>query len=130
MQAKYFVKQKLQVNTFDIDIAGHLNNIVYVQWIEILRTKLFTDFFDFKNIVNSNKYPVVISTNIDYKKQIKLFDEVEASFWLDKTEKCFCYFKFEVKVNDILMAKALQKCVIIELGTNKIINPKDFVKEL
>ena len=39
------VKLDLIINTYDIDVAGHVNNAVYVQWLEKLRTKLFTEYF-------------------------------------------------------------------------------------
>lgn len=63
------------VHTYDIDFAGHLNNIVYVRWIEQLRTKLFNQYFNLQELLSNNLYPVVISTNITYKKALKLFNK-------------------------------------------------------
>lgn len=63
------------VHTYYIDIAGHLNNIVYIKWIEQLRTKLFNNYFNLQELLSNNLYPVVISTNITYKKALKLFDK-------------------------------------------------------
>lgn len=127
MKNKYYINQKIQLNTYDIDVAGHINNIVYIKWIEKLRTKLFIDFFDFEKIINSNYYPVVISTNIEYKKQIRLFDEVNAKFWLEKFERSIWVFNCNIETNGNLAAKSIQKCVLLELKENKIVNPSKFI---
>lgn len=37
-----FIEVPLFVNTYDIDVAGHVNNIVYVRWLEDMRNELFS----------------------------------------------------------------------------------------
>jgi acyl-CoA thioesterase FadM len=35
------VELSLNVNTYDIDVAGHVNNIVYIRWLEDMRNILY-----------------------------------------------------------------------------------------
>ena len=43
-----FIEMPLMINTFDIDAARHVNNVVYIRWLEELRTKLISSICDFK----------------------------------------------------------------------------------
>ncbi len=47
------------IKTYDIDIAGHVNNIVFVRWLEELRVKLFEQTLPIVDLIKENKFPVV-----------------------------------------------------------------------
>ena len=108
------------VHTYDIDFAGHLNNIVYVRWIEQLRTELFNKYFNLQELLSNNLYPVVISTNITYKKALKLFDRPEGIIHY----LCFSHgiitLTFEIKQGVKIAAYGEQKCVLMDLNTGKM----------
>lgn len=119
------VSMKFTVNTYDIDAAGHLNNIVYVRWLEDLRNKLFEKIFDFKKLIEAKYYPVVIFTEINYKRQIKLFEEPEGVMWIYNKSHGVYFLEAKITVDNVTAALAIQRCVILDLKTNKIIvNPK------
>ena len=63
-----YVKLNPQIKTYDIDIAGHVNNNVFIKWFEDLRIKLFNEHFMLPKLLSNNIYPVVVSTEIFYKK--------------------------------------------------------------
>ncbi len=52
---------ELEVYSFHIDFLGHVNNIVYIQWMEIGRTKLLEaiDLHTHK-ILNQGFAPVLV----------------------------------------------------------------------
>ena len=108
------------VHTYDIDFAGHLNNIVYVRWIEQLRTKLFNQYFNLQELLSNNLYPVVISTNITYKKALKLFDKPAGIIHF----LCFSHgiitLKFKIKHGEKIASFGEQKCVLMDLNTGKM----------
>ena len=91
-------KQKASINfeikTYEIDIAGHVNNIVYVKWLEDLRCKLFEKILPIDNLLYLNLYPVVTSTNIVYKKQLKLSDKPVGSIWIENIQHNMMILKF------------------------------------
>ena len=70
-----FSEITLTVNTYDIDIAGHVNNIVYIRWLEDLRNKFFSQIHSMEKLLEANHYLFVVSSDVRYKKQIKLFDK-------------------------------------------------------
>lgn len=125
MDLNFQTESELEVKTYDIDAAGHVNNIVYVRWLEDLRNMLFKKMFDFNNVLTKEYYPVVVSTNIKYKKQLKLFDTPLGNIKLVDYNHGVMNLKIEIKLNDNIAASAEQKCVLINLKTSKMILQKE-----
>lgn len=114
------VKLPLLVSTYDIDIAGHVNNIVYIRWLEDLRNLFFYKFISFENLLKKNLYPVIASTNIRYYKQIKLFDEPKGFLWLEKISRVILNFSAEFVVGNLVAASAEQRCIIYNFKESKM----------
>jgi len=121
------VENDFIVTTYDIDIAGHLNNVVYVRWLEDLRRIFFDEHYPVKNLLSLNLYPVIASTNIKYKRQIKLFDKPKGFMWLEKIDRIILKLKAEFTVNGSVAAFAEQKCVIYNLETSQIVKPPEII---
>ena len=117
---KISVKLKPEIKTYDIDIAGHVNNIVYIKWFEELRTKLFNKYFNLRNLLSDNLYPVVISTNIIYKKSLNLFDKPVGIITLKCCNHSIITLKVEIKLEEKIAAFGEQKCVLMNLKTGKM----------
>jgi acyl-CoA thioester hydrolase len=116
---KYF-ESVLQVKTYDIDIAGHVNNIVYIRWIEDLRAELFSQIYPLEKLLEINYYPVVISTELKYKGQLKLFDNPIGKIILENYSHGVIHLKVEITNNDSMVFTATQKCVLMNLDTQKM----------
>lgn len=112
----------LNINTYDIDAAGHVNNIVYLRWLEDLRTKLISSICNFNKLVEEGLYPVVVSTSINYKKPLELFDSPVGTMKLESINHGIFTIKAEIKVETGIVTTAEQKCVIMNLNTRKMIN--------
>jgi acyl-CoA thioester hydrolase len=119
MNQKY-AELKLNINTYDIDIAGHVNNIVYVRWFEDLRTKLFNIYFNLQDLLSNNFYPVVISTDINYKKSLRLFDKPVGIMSIECFNHGIIVLKTEIKINGKIAAYGKQKCLLMNLKTGKM----------
>ncbi|MEJ5351363.1 MAG: thioesterase family protein [Melioribacteraceae bacterium] len=120
----------LTINTYDIDAAGHVNNIVYIRWLEDLRTKLFLNICDFENILKNDYYLVVISTSITYKKQLKLFDSPVGIMILDNIEHGIITLTAQIGSEKQINAYAEQKCVFINLKNSCMLNQELTLKFL
>jgi acyl-CoA thioester hydrolase len=114
----------LAIGTYDIDAAGHVNNIVYIRWLEDMRIKLFTALCDFQGIYNNKYFPVVISTEIKYRKQLKIFDEPTGLMEYAGHSHGIITLKAFIKLGNVISAHAEQKCIMLNLSTNKMINDK------
>ncbi len=120
---------KFDINTFDIDIAGHVNNAVYIHWLEILRTKLFAEHFNLKRLLKMNIYPVVVSTTIEYNKYLKLFDNPVGIMTVDKTEHGMIFLSAKITAENKTAASSMQKCILLKLNTAKALKGSE-VKEI
>ena len=114
----------LVIKTYDIDIAGHVNNAVYVQWFEDLRIKLFNDHFNLPKLLSQNLYPVVISSEIKYKKFLKLFDKPVGVMYVESLNHGIFTLKAEIKRDGKLSASGLQKCVLFDLKNSTFIKDR------
>lgn len=113
-----------KVNTYDIDIAGHLNNIVYVRWLEDLRIKCFSEICSLQKLLANYYYLVVASCEMKYKKQIKLFDKPIGYMQLQSINRGIYVFNAEIKVGTNTVFNASQKCVIMNMTDNKMYSGK------
>ena len=114
------VELKPEIKTYDIDIAGHVNNIVYIRWFEELRTKLFNNYFNLQYLLSNNLYPVVITTNINYKKYLKLFDKPVGTMSIEYCNHGIIELKTVIKRKKEIIALGRQKCVLLNLKTGRM----------
>jgi YbgC/YbaW family acyl-CoA thioester hydrolase len=69
------ISTEVQVMYFDTDAAGVVNNIAYLRFIETARTLLAVQMgMSFREIERTKIHPVVVSTEIEYKKAAQLGD--------------------------------------------------------
>lgn len=112
---KYKASINFKIKTYDIDAAGHVNNIVYIKWLEDLLCKLFEQILPIDNLLYWNLYPVVTSTNIVYKKQLKLNDNPTGSISIENIQHNMMILKFNFLIEGKVCAAAEQKCVLMNL---------------
>jgi acyl-CoA thioester hydrolase len=113
--ANYKTSINFEIKTYEIDVAGHVNNIVYVKWLEDLRCKLFDQILPINNLLLGSLYPVVTSTNIIYKKQLKLGDQPSGFIWVEKIKHNMIMLKFNFIINRSICALAEQKVILMNL---------------
>ena len=57
-----------EIHTFNIDFLGHVNNGVYIQWMEIGRTKLLEAAGMVTHKILQQRFaPLLVQTTITYK---------------------------------------------------------------
>lgn len=73
------------VYSFEIDVNQHVSNIVYIQWMEIGRLKLLDAVgLPMQHINQRGFTPVLVRTEIDYKKPLLIGDDVTVRLWLSE----------------------------------------------
>jgi acyl-CoA thioester hydrolase len=109
----------LDVYSFHIDFIGHVNNTVYIQWMEIGRTKLLEAVnMPTQKIFEQGFVPVLVQTNITYKSPLYLGERVQVEMWLSQLKNAsaimqFCFYKQE----RILAAQGWQKGLFVDRQT-------------
>ncbi|MFV0590977.1 MAG: acyl-CoA thioesterase [Draconibacterium sp.] len=118
--------QKLIFNepiyTYHIDFVGHVNNIIYVQWLENARVKLIEAMgLDIQQLsVEDQILPIITETNIQYKKPFFLNDTVRVEVWVSELFNVSANFKFRfLNGNGDVCSTAWQKVLFIDSATQK-----------
>ena len=113
------VEIPIKVKTYDIDFAGVVSNIVYIRWLEDLRLKLFDSHLPLKKQMEQGNIPVVAKTQIEYKKPVKLFDNVISKMWVSKLGKVKVTMEAEFISNNQIIATAIQTGSYINSENNR-----------
>lgn len=105
------------IYTYHIDFAGHVSNIVYIQWMEIGRLKLLEGAgMPVQEVVETfGLYPTLVKTEIRYLKQLFLGDRVRIEVWLSRLKHVSAIMEFRFyNGNGELTADGLQTGLFID----------------
>src|SRR5438445_13507729 len=113
-----------QVVFFDPDCGGVVSKIAYLRFIEIARTRLVEELgLALAEMAEKQTYPVVVRTEIDYRRAAKLGDRLVIEGWLDQVERArfWCGFRITRPDDDTLIAQCRQMLALIEMPTGKVL---------
>jgi YbgC/YbaW family acyl-CoA thioester hydrolase len=122
------IRTEVQVMFFDTDCAAVVHNIAYLRFIEIARTSLAEELgLGLSQMSESQKYPVVVRTEIDYRRAAKLGDKLVIEGWLDRLERVrfWCAFKIIRPADEVLIAECRQMLAIIQMPEAKLLRVPD-----
>lgn len=124
------IRSEVQVMFFDTDCAAVVHNIAYLRFIEINRTLLAEQLgLPLRQMTEEKKYPVVVRTEIDYRRAAALGDRLIVEGWLDRLERVrfWCAFRITRPADDTLIATCRQTLAIIEMPSAKLLRlPEDW----
>lgn len=109
---------------FDTDCAAVVHNIAYLRFIEIARTLLAEQLgLGLAQMATEQKYPVVVRTEIDYRRPAKLADKLVIEGWLDRVERVrfWCAFRIVRPADEALIAECRQMLAMIEMPSAKLL---------
>jgi acyl-CoA thioester hydrolase len=127
-----YVSMPIRVKTYDIDFVGHVNNIVYIRWLEDLRLHLLDVYSPLEAMRAAGYVPIIVNTEIHYKQGIVLSDhEVQAEMWAGEFGRAVIHLEAQFKVGDEVRATARQRGTFVDSKTMKIIRvPEDFRRQI
>ena len=118
------IRTDVQVMFFDTDCGGVVSNIAYLRFIEIARTHLADELgLAVVEMAQEQRYPVVVHTEIDYRRPAKLGDRLVIEGWLDRVERArfWCAFRITRPQDNTLIAECRQMLALIEMPTGKLL---------
>ncbi|CAM1354990.1 MULTISPECIES: acyl-CoA thioesterase [Tenacibaculum] len=118
-------EQKHIVTPEEIDEYNHVNNVVYVQWMQNISDAHWKELS--KNVKNIDYVWFVIRHEVDYKNQAVLGDEVTLRTWVGKTEGIRSVRHFEMYRGETLLVKSQTTFCLLDANTKK---PKRITKEV
>ena len=107
----------LQVKTYDIDFAGIVSNIVYLRWLEDLRLEMLETYLPLKQLMARGYCPIIASTEIKYKKALRMFDRPVARMWVSELKRSRCTLQAEICLDNQIVTTATQTGFFINLET-------------
>jgi YbgC/YbaW family acyl-CoA thioester hydrolase len=118
------IRTEVQVMFFDTDCGGVVSNIAYLRFIEIARTLLAEELgLALAEMAETQKYPVVVHTEIDYRRAAKLGDRLVVEGWLDRLDRVrfWCAFRVIRPRDNVLIAECRQSLALIEMPAGTLL---------
>ena len=118
------IRTEVQVMFFDTDCGGVVSNIAYLRFIEIARTHLAEELgLAVVEMAQKGTYPVVVRTEINYRRAARLGDRLMVEGWLDRTERVrfWCAFRVTRPQDNTLIAECRQMLALVEMPTGKLL---------
>ena len=118
------VRTEVRVMFFDTDCGGVVSNIAYLRFIEIARTQLVEELgLALSEMAETQTYPVVVHTEIDYRHAAKLGDQLVIEGWLDRLERVrfWCVFRIIRPKDNMLIAECRQSLALIQMPVGKLL---------
>jgi acyl-CoA thioester hydrolase len=113
-------KYQFQVRGYELDSFGHVNNAVYINYLEQARWEIVNKLGLLDLLKENKSFLVVVETNIKYVKELRMFDEayivssmIGRGFFIDFKQDIF-------DNNNSKVAKAKVKCLFLDENRNPI----------
>jgi YbgC/YbaW family acyl-CoA thioester hydrolase len=122
------IRTEVQVMFFDTDCAAVVHNIAYLRFIEVARTLLAEQLgLPLAQMAETQKYPVVVRTEIDYRRAARLGEKLVVEGWLDRLERVrfWCAFQIVRPADGAIIAECRQMLAIIQMPEAKLLRLPD-----
>lgn len=112
------ISTEIRVMYFDTDAGGVVHNIVYLRFIETARTYLAMQLgMSFEEIARTQIHPVVIRTEIDYKRPARLGDVIVVNGRLAESSGVRFWVEFEIvrPADNTLLVTCRQSLALVQM---------------
>ena len=108
---------------YDTDLGGVVHNLAYLRMIEACRTKLATERMgmDLKSMAETNLYPVVLHSAVDYKFPATLGNKLRITVCLDEVERVQFWVRAEIRAEGVgrVLVTARQSLAMVKMPEGK-----------
>ena len=119
-------EHQIKVKQTDIDELNHVNNVVYLQWINEVSALHWHTLSN--DTINSTYIWVAVRHEIDYAKPAFLDEKIILKTWIDTLEGVKSIRKVEILRGNELLAKSTTTWVLLDSKTQKITRiPKEIL---
>ena len=111
-----------EVMFFDTDAGGVVHNIAYLRFIETCRTRLAGQMgMNMREMVALGEVPVVVRTEIDYRRPALLSDHLEIHGVLHSMERArfWCHFEIHRPSDGALLVTSRQALALVNLKSGR-----------
>ena len=124
------IETRVQVMYYDTDAGGVVHNLAYLRFIEFARTKLAIGLgMDFAHIRRTNIHPVLVRTEIDYRKPALLGEELVIRGRVAEVRGARFWVEFEIVrlLDAALLVTCRQALALVQMPDGRLLRlPKGF----
>ena len=116
------IETREEVMFFDTDCGGVVHNLAYLRMIETCRTRLAAQMgMNLREMSQTQLYPVVVRTEVDYRRPAKLGDQLVIKGWLDSLAgiRFWCAFEMRSATDDTLHITCRQQLALVQMPLGK-----------
>ena len=110
-----------------LDDQNHVNNVVYVQWIQDVAVAHWQSSASRESQANFTWF--LLRHEIDYKQQAFAGEEITATTWVGKATKVTCERFTEIKRGEVVLVKAKSNWCMLDLVTKKPARISEEIRE-
>ena len=117
----------IQVRWRDLDAFTHVNNATFASYLEMARTKVFSDLFGGREAMEVPFF--VTRLEIDYRRSIKLYDEVRVGVRVGWIKGASFTFEYLVEANGEKAAEAITTLASVDNTTGRVVRLTPSLRE-
>lgn len=117
-----------EVMFYDTDVGGVVHNLAYLRMIERCRTYLANEIgFDLATMAETKVFPVVVKTEIDYRKPGGLGDCLVTKGRITEWGKVrfWCEFEMMRKRDGLQLVTCRQQLAVVEMPVGRVLRLND-----
>ncbi len=114
-----FYEQRLRVQTYDIDFAGVVSNIVFIRWLEDLRLGLMDEAYPLVQALAEDVAPILVSTRIAYRRPVTIAHTLVGRMRVASLGRVRWRLAAEFTVGGAIHAEAEQEGLFMRLSTRR-----------
>jgi acyl-CoA thioester hydrolase len=111
---KFVFSHTLEIRFKDIDALGHVNNAVYITYLEQTRAK----YLEQLGLRGSHPTTILVGNEIDYLRPVLLHDRLEVKMRCLSIGHKSLKFAYEIMANNTLAARAISTHVWYDFEQN------------
>ena len=121
-EAKPSIETREEVMFFDTDCGAVVHNLAYLRMIETCRTRLAALMgMDLRTMSETQVFPVVVRTEVDYQRPAKLGDWITIRGRLDEISRArfWCAFEMIRESDGATLVTARQALALVSMPAGK-----------
>lgn len=124
-------RAELQVRSYELDFYGHVNNAIYLNYLEFARGKYLEQVgLSFEDLVKEDIFMIVARVELDYKAPALMSDWLEITGFVEKVGNKSMVFRQQIQNKKNRMLVLDGKIIIVFVnGKRETIPVPEILKE-
>ncbi|XOB65709.1 acyl-CoA thioesterase [Deferribacteres bacterium DY0037] len=120
----------LQIYAYDVDYMGIVHNIVYLRWLEKIRTDFLNEHYSITDAINTGISPIIAKTEMTYHRPVRITDKAFAHLKVEEIGRSKWVISMEIHVEGELYFRADQSGMFYDINKRRPARTPAHVREL